>query len=238
MNNVTQAFRDHHRELANQLSNYVTQIIQGKPGVDPQQFAAFLKNELLAHAAAEETALYPVMDEIVRAHGKPTATMSVDHEYLTGYIEQIQLVASELGRLAPDAQAEMRSRLARLGVEVQAIFEMHLAKEERVYLPLFEQYLSLQAQQAVLDAVHEGAPAEVKTSIDVRKIVPAQRHPLIFQTFEGLKPGEAFELVNDHNPKPLYYQFAAERAGEFTWDDIEQGPQVWRVRIGKAMSKN
>lgn len=238
MSNVTQAFREHHRELANQLSNYVTQIIQGKPGADPQAFAAFLKNELLGHAAAEETALYPLMDEILRTHGKPTATMSVDHEYLTGYVEQIQLVANELGKLAPDAQAEMRSRLARLGVEVQAIFEMHLAKEERVYLPLFEQNLSLQQQQAVLDAMHEGGPAEVKTSIDVRTIVPAQRHPLIFQTFEGLAPGEAFELVNDHNPKPLYYQFAAERAGEFTWDDVEQGPRVWRVRIGKTLSKN
>lgn len=238
MNSVTQTFRDHHRELANQLSNYVSQIIQGKPDADPQAFAAFLKNDLLGHAAGEEAALYPLMDDILRAHGKPTATMSVDHEYLTGYIEQIQQVANELGRLAPDAQTEMRSRLARLGVEVQAIFEMHLAKEERVYLPLFEKHLSLQEQQAVLDAMHEGGPADIKTSIDVRTIIPAQRHPLIFQTFEGLAPGEAFELVNDHNPKPLYYQFAAERAGEFTWDDIEQGPRVWRVRIGKALSKN
>jgi uncharacterized protein (DUF2249 family) len=40
--------------------------------------------------------------------------------------------------------------------------------------------------------------------------------------------------VNDHDPKPLFYQFSAERAGEFTWDYIESGPMVWRVRIGKA----
>ena len=41
-------------------------------------------------------------------------------------------------------------------------------------------------------------------------------------------------MVNDHDPKPLYYQFAAEHKGEFTWDYLEQGPAVWRVRIGKT----
>ncbi len=63
---------------------------------------------------------------------------------------------------------------------------------------------------------------------------PPQRHPLIFQTFESLAPGEAFLLVNDHDPKPLYYQFQAERAGTFSWDYVERGPEVWRVRIGKV----
>ncbi|MEX2454161.1 MAG: DUF2249 domain-containing protein, partial [Rhodospirillaceae bacterium] len=44
--------------------------------------------------------------------------------------------------------------------------------------------------------------AAVKT-IDVRTIPPVQRHPLIFETFEALGTGEFFELVNDHDPKPL-----------------------------------
>jgi hypothetical protein len=34
--------------------------------------------------------------------------------------------------------------------------------------------------------------------------------------------GSAFVLVNDHDPKPLYYQLAAENAGEFSWDDGDQ----------------
>ena len=62
---------------------------------------------------------------------------------------------------------------------------------------------------------------------------PVHRHPLIFDTFAALPPGAAFELVNDHDPKPLWYQFSAERSGAFTWDYLEQGPDVWRVRIGK-----
>jgi len=74
--------------------------------------------------------------------------------------------------------------------------------------------------------------ATTKT-LDVREIIPRERHPLIFQTFIQLQPGESFELVNDHDPKPLYYQFAAEHAGQFTWDYLESGPERWRVRIGK-----
>jgi len=70
--------------------------------------------------------------------------------------------------------------------------------------------------------------------LDVREIVPRERHPLIFRAFDELAPGEAFELVNDHDPKPLYYQLQAERAGQLDWQYLEQGPERWRVKVGKT----
>ncbi len=69
--------------------------------------------------------------------------------------------------------------------------------------------------------------------LDVRAEIPARRHQLIFETHNGLSSGDAFVLVNDHDPKPLYYQFAAEHAGDFTWAYLEEGPEVWRVQIGR-----
>lgn len=72
------------------------------------------------------------------------------------------------------------------------------------------------------------------TQLDVRAEIPARRHELIFSTYDALGPGESFELVNDHDPKPLYHQFAAEHAGEVEWTPVEEGPEVWRVRIGKV----
>ncbi|MGW5686669.1 DUF2249 domain-containing protein [Nonomuraea sp. NPDC003754] len=54
--------------------------------------------------------------------------------------------------------------------------------------------------------------------------------PLIYEEPAG---GTAFVLVNDHDPKPLYYQFAAEHPGAFTWEYLEAGPEVWKVRIGR-----
>lgn len=73
----------------------------------------------------------------------------------------------------------------------------------------------------------------VKQTIDVRAILPRDRHPLIFEAFDLLNSGEAFLLVNDHDPKPLYYQFMHERTNQFQWDYVEQGPDVWKVRVGK-----
>ncbi|HET7334783.1 MAG TPA: DUF2249 domain-containing protein [Rhizomicrobium sp.] len=70
-------------------------------------------------------------------------------------------------------------------------------------------------------------------NIDVRTLIPAQRHAKIFELVGKLTPGGAFILINDHDPKPLYYQLEAEHPGQFSWDYVEQGPQVWRVKIGK-----
>ena len=70
--------------------------------------------------------------------------------------------------------------------------------------------------------------------LDVRTLAPRDRHTTIFNMFDSLAPGNAFVLVNDHDPKPLYYQFQAEHPQQFSWDYLEEGPEVWRVRIGKT----
>ncbi|MDE3131165.1 MAG: DUF2249 domain-containing protein [Acidobacteriota bacterium] len=69
--------------------------------------------------------------------------------------------------------------------------------------------------------------------LDVRSEPPARRHELIFENYHQLAPGDGFELVNDHDPKPLYFQLEAEHGGQFTWSYLESGPEVWRVRIGR-----
>jgi len=69
--------------------------------------------------------------------------------------------------------------------------------------------------------------------LNVSEIVPRERHPLIFRTFDELKKGESFILINDHDPKPLYYQFLHEREGLFGWEYIKEGPKDWKVKISK-----
>jgi uncharacterized protein (DUF2249 family) len=74
---------------------------------------------------------------------------------------------------------------------------------------------------------------DTTATLDVREIPPRERHPRIFEAFHALAPGEAFEIVNDHDPRPLRYQFEAELGAPFTWEYREAGPEVWRVRIGR-----
>ena len=75
---------------------------------------------------------------------------------------------------------------------------------------------------------------QTASRIDVRTIAPIERHPLIFATFGKLARGQALELVNDHDPKPLFHQFSAKVPGQFAWDYLETGPDTWRVAITRT----
>lgn len=81
-------------------------------------------------------------------------------------------------------------------------------------------------------------PAMMETTteqtLDVRPIEPKHKHPTIFKLWQELPQGGSFVLVNDHDPVPLYYQFACEHVGGFRWDYLERGPATWRVRISKG----
>lgn len=77
-------------------------------------------------------------------------------------------------------------------------------------------------------------PTTEKKTLDVRPIPPRKKHPTIFDTFDELAPGDHFVLVNDHDPKPLRYQFDAERPGQMEWEYLEEGPDEWRVKITKS----
>lgn len=74
------------------------------------------------------------------------------------------------------------------------------------------------------------------TQLDVRAERPTRNHQLIFETYGALGDGESFDLITDHEPRPLHYQFAAEHTHEFVWHPLEKGPEVWRVRIGRRLS--
>ena len=75
---------------------------------------------------------------------------------------------------------------------------------------------------------------QVVQKFDVREIIPRERHAKIFNLFDGLEAGQAFELINDHDPKPLYYQLQVERPGQASWEYLEEGPQTWRVKVGRV----
>ena len=68
-------------------------------------------------------------------------------------------------------------------------------------------------------------------TVDLRTISPRERHALVFSTFKALPPGGTMELINDHNPQPLRYQFEDRALGQFEWATLEAGPLVWRIQI-------
>jgi regulator of cell morphogenesis and NO signaling len=70
-------------------------------------------------------------------------------------------------------------------------------------------------------------------TLNVTLLEPGLKHPTVFNNFDALEPGGAFYILNDHDPKPLYYQLKAERGNVFKWEYKEQGPVWWKVLIQK-----
>ncbi|MCC6350691.1 MAG: DUF2249 domain-containing protein [Candidatus Eisenbacteria bacterium] len=114
-------------------------------------------------------------------------------------------------------------------------FTYEVREQSRDLVRVFIRRAAAQAPGNPTPPITESNMSATKT-LDVRIIPPREKHPTIFQTFAALGPGEAFILLNDHDPLPLRYQFEYEHKDQFRWTYLEEGPQVWRVEIGKPAS--
>ena len=79
-------------------------------------------------------------------------------------------------------------------------------------------------------------PGPVEQVLDVRQVPKPDKHPAIFAAFDALDRGEAFVLVNDHDPKHLHEEFEAGYAGSFSWDYLSRERRNWQIKIGKTSS--
>lgn len=70
--------------------------------------------------------------------------------------------------------------------------------------------------------------------LDVRGTAPEVRDPKIAGTLDALASGEALVLVTDHDPTPLLRRLEIEHPGTLHRRHLEDGPDVWRVEIGRV----
>lgn len=70
--------------------------------------------------------------------------------------------------------------------------------------------------------------------LDLREVPRPQRHPLVFARLDALGVGEAFELINDHDPIPLHRQIDAMRPGQTEWSYIERKPEFFHIRVRRV----
>lgn len=234
---VVSAITDHHFELQTALSARVEDVIAAARANHSQGEAlaslnALLAHDIVPHARAEEDVLYAA------------ATAKELRPLVSGMLFEHETLLALAAELATAPTAIDAAGVARA---IREIFVGHVRRENELLLP------ALAADQnvdlvALLPAMEERfnayrnpsrllptagpIPTGPDHELDVRNEPPATRHDLIFQTYAATPIGGAFVLVNDHDPKPLFYQFQVEEAGKFDWNYLESGPKVWRVRIG------
>lgn len=219
-----EAMLAHHQKLGEDVAERAdavsAAVATGEPyGAPLASLVAYLADEVLPHAWAEEKTIYRAATAHANMAGV-VGEMTADHVTLAAIGTRLAAPAGAA------AAADNAQRIADL-------FVAHAARENDVLLPalLAEESVDL---AALMGQMHDRAGAAADPDLDVRDLPPARRHEAIFDVYEALPPGAGFVLVDDRDPRPLWYQFEAEYAGWFTWDSLEAGPGVWRVRIGRT----
>lgn len=219
----------HHRMLVDGVARRVetlvkTAVVDGDFQPVAAELIAYLASDILPHASAEERTLYQAAENVTGLDGT-VSEMIEEHRLLTDYIEKLTHTSSE------EASVTYAS-------DINSLFSMHVDKENDELLPILRDSKEvdladlLHQMHHLIETADTNSEVQHNRELDVRNLVPAKRHEAIFAEYHALSPGESFILINDHDPKPLYYQFEAEHAGNYTWDYLESGPRVWRVRIG------
>lgn len=75
--------------------------------------------------------------------------------------------------------------------------------------------------------------SEYAATIKVTEYPPHLKHKTIFQTYKNLESSDSMLIINDHDPIPLHLQFQSIYGEDFLWEYIEQGPDVFQVKITK-----
>lgn len=142
---LVQPLRDEHRELLPHIETLRTTADLIGESSDAEtlervdEAGHFLSHHLIPHAAAEDKALYPVVEEAMPSPGA-TDTMRRDHVEVGRLTEELSVLRVQIvrGTISEQSQRDLRRVLYGL----HAVVKLHFAKEEEIYLPVLERWLT------------------------------------------------------------------------------------------------
>jgi len=195
--------------------------------------------EAESHHQREEEVLFPKLEkhDIV----EPPQIMKLDHL-------EFRKRKQELYKFSYNPQdydfRNFKQNVMKLGEYLTRELENHIFKEDNILYQIALQVLSQEEWEEVKRESNKigyccFAPEDEKkgeeiVELDLRPIPSFERHEKIFSVWDSLKPGQALRIINDHDPKPLHYQFEAEQKGKYEWEYKQPGPKDWIVKIKKG----
>lgn len=181
----------------------------------------FCTDRLLRYLEVVDQALYSVAAGAVETR-LVVRGLRAHHQLIAAYVGDLDR-ASSARELVAAAHGVLSVLGACQAVEVVALLPA-LATLPGVELPSLVEDV---------DALLAGGALDTPDEVDVREVPHGRRHPRIFGVYARLAAGESFVLVNNHDPKPLRREFEATYPEQFSWDYLESGPTLWRVRISR-----
>lgn len=78
------------------------------------------------------------------------------------------------------------------------------------------------------------ASAAQPGDIDVREIDPQHRHARVIGQVTSLVPGEVVVVAAPHAPERLLTEIDTDVQGDFSFEYLQRGPDLWRVAITRV----
>ena len=78
--------------------------------------------------------------------------------------------------------------------------------------------------------------SKITRELDVRVLIPIERHRTLLQMFKELPVNESFVFINDHDPLPLYYEFRSVHGDVVGWEYLQKGGRDWKVKVTRTES--
>ncbi len=160
MTTLTQPLRDEHKELYPEVESLrlagdaIRETLSASDRAKIDEAYAFLTHHLLPHAQAEEAALYPMVQKVMRA-SHATATMSRDHVEVGRLTEELGKLQAQIGTGSLTTEQVQAFRGVLYGL--YTLVKVHFAKEEEVYLPLLDARLTPEEARGMFKAMEEAA---------------------------------------------------------------------------------
>ncbi|HUY20496.1 MAG TPA: hemerythrin domain-containing protein [Candidatus Binataceae bacterium] len=204
MSEITVTIHNYHERLLRDLREQSAMFNADPSEESGSKLLALLHDDLIRHTADEERDFYPLIDQIIKAEpGGATASMVIDHEFIGEYVDWIEAALQSLRSATGSHRELLLSQLRRYLVQLEAVLNLHMEKEERLFLPMIERHVSLVNQQRMLAAMNGTAmngsdgdlPVDGKAAAgkSARKKAPSAR---------AVHNGEAARSAGDKHHQP------------------------------------
>jgi hemerythrin-like domain-containing protein len=162
-----QPLRDEHRELLPRIdairdvADAVGSVAAGELRDRITDVLAFLREDLIPHAKAEEAVLYPEV-ELALAAPRATATMSRDHVEIAALTAELGDIARRLDGADASSTESVDARRVLYGL--YALVNLHFTEEEVIFVPILEEALDLEGALEMFERMEAAAAAARPTT--------------------------------------------------------------------------
>jgi uncharacterized protein (DUF2249 family)/hemerythrin-like domain-containing protein len=200
--------------------------------------------EAESHHRREEEVIFPRLERLGIV--EPPGLLRQDHERLRRRKQRLAALAEQAA--GPDGLdfPLWRCEIVDHGQYLVRELASHILKEDNVlYRAALQAFSGAEWEEVRREsdaigycrftpragAPEAGAPPAVE--LDMRAVPLLQRQARIMAAWRDLPAGAELRLVNDREPKPLYYLFQATQHGRFQWRYEKEGPEEWIAVLRK-----